>query len=191
MNKWTIAAVALVLLVVAGFGALYYVAGTPQYSLYLLKSAVADHDRDAFKKYFDIDRVVTNAVEREVGGRVPAGPQVVSQKAVDTLVPASKAVILDRLDERFDAPASAAILDMKVDSVRYQNQAALVTLKDPNDGSTTVVTLERTSDRKWKVVDLDLKKADIAYTLQDARDRANLTAAPELPSIAPKNVPMQ
>jgi hypothetical protein len=190
MNRRNIAIGAAALLILATLGTMYYVAGTPQYSLYLLKKSVADHDRDAFRRYFDIDRVVSSTVERAVGGRIPAGPNVVSDKARNMLIPASEMIIRERLDERFDDPSSAPVLGMKVDSVRYQNNAAFVTLENPSDGSTTALTLERTSDRHWKVVDIDLAKANIQYSLNEARERAEQELPPEMPQVNKGQLPL-
>lgn len=187
-NKWTITAAALLILAAGALGAMYYVAGTPQYSLYQLKRSIADHDRTTFRKHFDVDRVVVATVESKVGN-IPAGPNVVSDKAQTMLMPASEAIILERLDERFDDPSSAQILDMKIDAVRYQGDAAFVTLKDPKDGSTTTLTLARNPDRGWRVVAMDLAKANIAYSLDEARQRAEQTFKPEMPAITKPNIP--
>jgi hypothetical protein len=182
MKTWVIVGAAVGLLAVLGLGTIYYVAGTPQYSLYLLRRAAREGDRDAFYHYFDVDGVVTHAVEHAVGG-VKAGPRVVSQKAVDTLIPASSMLIKQRIEERLDDPDSAPILGMSVDSVRYQNNAAFVTLKSPSDGTPTTLMLERMSDRHWKVVDLDLAKANVQYSLDEARERAEDLLPPETPQV--------
>jgi hypothetical protein len=188
MKQWTIAIAAVAVLVAAALGTVYYVAGTPQYSLYLLKRAVRDHDRETFDRHFDVDRIVTSAIEREVGP-LPAGPRIVSQKATDTLIPASDALIRERLDERFDDPDAAPVMSMSVDSVRYQNNAAFVTLRDANDGSTTTLTMERMRDRHWKVVDIDLAKANIQYSLKEARERAEALLPPETPAVTRPSLP--
>ena len=188
MKPWTIALAAVVALVAASLGVVYYIGGTPQYSLYLLRKAAREGDRDAFYHYFDVTKVVTNTVERAVGG-VPAGPLIVSQKATDMIIPAADKLIRDRIDERLDDPGSAPVMNMSVDSVRYQNNAAFVTLRDASDGSTTTLTLERMSDRQWKVVDLDLSKASVQFSLAEARERAEQLLGPKLPQVSRPALP--
>lgn len=181
MRSWIIAIASVAALVALTLGALYYVGGTPQYSLYLLRNAVREGDRDTFDHHFDVAKVVTNVVERAVGG-VRAGPQIVSQKATDEIIPAADKLIRERIDERFDDPSAAPVLDMGIDSVRYQNNAAFVTLKG-SDGATTTLTLERMRDRHWKVVDLDLAKANVQFSLAEARQKAEELLPPEMPKV--------
>ncbi len=185
MSKWTIVAAALAVVVLGILGTLYYVAGTPQYTLYLVKKSIASGDREVFYRHFDVGRVVTSAVERAVGG-VPAGPGVVSAKANEELIPASDKLIRERIEDRLDDPSAAPVMKMAIDSVRYQNNAAIVTLKDRSDGSTTSLTLERMPDRQWKIVDIDLAEANVQYSLNEARERAEELLPPDLPKVNKK-----
>lgn len=181
MNRTARIVVALVAVLAAGLlGAIYYVAGTPQYSLYLLRNAARDGDRATFRRHFDLERVIASAIERKIGG-VPAGPRIVSQKATERLIPAAEELLRERIDERLDDPGAAALLNMEVDSVRHTETAALVTLRDPADGSTTSLTLVPTSGRHWKVVDVDLTKASVNFTIDEVRQRAEATIPPALP----------
>ena len=189
MKAWVIVVAAFALMAAATLGVIYYVGGTPQYSLYVLRRSVQEGDRDTFYHHFDVARVVSSSIERAVGG-VPAGPRIVSQKATDMLVPAADILIRQRIEERLDDPSSAAALNMKVDSVRYQGNTAIVTLKDPSDGSTTTLSLERMSDRHWKVVDVDLAKINVDFSLKEVRDRAEELLAPETPKISKPTAPI-
>jgi hypothetical protein len=74
--------------------------------------------------------------------------------------------------------------------VRYQGNAAIVTLKEPSDGSTTTVTLERMSDRHWKVVEIDLAKIDVQFSLAEVRERAEQLLAPETPKVTKPSLPV-
>lgn len=162
-------------------GTLYYIAGTPWYSLYVVQKSIREGDRDTFYRHFDVTKVVSHAVDRAVGG-IPAGPQIVSQKATQMLIPAADSIIREQIDARFDDPGSAAAAWMTYDSVRYQNNVAFVKLKDTKDASkTTTLTLEQMPDRHWKVVDVDLSKVGVDFTLQAARQRAEELLPPEMP----------
>jgi hypothetical protein len=189
MKTWIIVAAVLGAALAATLGTIIYIGGTPQYSLYVLKRAVEDGDRDTFYHHFDVARVVSGSIERAVGG-VPAGPRIVSQKATDMLVPAADILIRQRIEERLDDPASAQAMKMKVDSVAYRGKAAIVTLKDPADGSTTVLTLEQMSDRHWKVVDVDLGKINVQFSLAEVRERAEELLAPETPDVTKPKLPV-
>ena len=167
-------------LVLVAIGAMYYVAGTPGYSLYKLRAAVRDGDFVTFDEHFDTRKVVSNAIQREVGG-LPAGPRIVSQKAIDMLIPASEKIIKQRIQERI-AEKGSPMLGMSYEGVTYQNAAAIVTLRDPGDGSETKITLERLANRQWKVVDLDLNKAGVMYSLKEAREQAETLLLPAMPS---------
>lgn len=182
MKRIGIALAVFAALAVVVVGTLYYVAGTPWYSLYVIQKSIREGDRDTFYRHFDVTKVVSHAVDRAVGG-IPAGPQIVSQKATEMLIPASDAIIREQIDARFDDPGSAPAAWMKYDSARYQNNFVFVKLADPKDASkSTTVTLERMPDRQWKVVDLDLTKIGVDYTLQAARQRAEELLPPEMPA---------
>ena len=71
--KWKIAAGAVVVLIIAALGSMYYIAGTPQYALYLVRQSLRNRDASTFYEHFDQDKVIQNAIARAVGG-VPAGP---------------------------------------------------------------------------------------------------------------------
>lgn len=181
-----------VLLVIA-LGAMYYVAGTPAYSLYKLRAAIRDGDFVAFDEHFDTKKVISNAIQREVGG-LPAGPRIVSQKAIDMLIPASEKIIKARIQEKL-AEKGSPMLGMSYVGSTYVNNAAIVTLRDPADGSETKITLERLPSRQWKVVDLDLNKAGVTYSLKEAREMAEELMQPIMPTpvkpgtLLPEGVP--
>src|SRR3990172_5892549 len=68
-------AIAVVIALVIGLGAgWYYVAGAPQYSLYLLALAFQDRDEAAIARHFDVEQVAADAADlvwatfREKGG---------------------------------------------------------------------------------------------------------------------------
>lgn len=171
----------LLLLVVVALGTMYYVAGTPGYSLYRLRAAVRDQDFVTFDHHFDTKKVISNAIQREVGW-LPAGPRIVSQKATEMLIPASERIIRERIHEKLTEKDSSPMLKMTYESVSYVNNAAIVVLRDPADGSETKLTLERMPDRMWKVIDLDLSKAGISYSLQEAREDAEKLLDPVMPT---------
>jgi len=52
------------LVAVAGF---VYAKSTPQYSLYQLRKAIANHDADTAMRYFDVDSIVDNQINDFVG----------------------------------------------------------------------------------------------------------------------------
>lgn len=189
MKKMYVAIALLAVVAASALGAIYYVAGTPQYSLYLLRKAVREKDYDTFTEHFDVHAVVLHAVERAVGG-VAAGPRIVSQKANDVLIPASDKLIRQRLDDQLNQPDAVPALGMEIDSVRYTQFAAYVTLKDPKDGSTTTITMERLPNRQWKVIDVDLGKLGVQYSLEEARQRAEELVPPEMPKTVTPSVPI-
>ena len=164
--KFKIIVASLVAAVALGLGGIYYLAGTPQYSLYLLRNAVREGDRDTFYHHFDLSRVIGNAVDRVVGG-IHAGPGVVSREARELAVPNARRVLTRRIDERIGNPGDTPIVNMSIESVRYDGPVAYVTLRDAATDSTTTIVLERMRNRKWKVVDLDLSKANIPFQLSD------------------------
>ncbi|HQR39436.1 MAG TPA: hypothetical protein PLF26_13670 [Blastocatellia bacterium] len=183
--KWKVMAAVAAGLVVAIFGTVYYIAGTPQYSLYLMRRAALAGDRETFNQHFDVTQVVSHAVDRAVGG-IPAGPRIMSKHATDSLIPAAGQIIRERLDDSLADPTSAPVLAMSIDSVSYVNDGAVVTLKNASDGSTTVITMTRMPNRQWKIVDLDLSKANVVFTLDEVRTRAasetpNFPRIPNLP----------
>jgi hypothetical protein len=167
-------------LIVIALGAMYYVAGTPAYSLYKLRAAIREGDFVTFDEHFDTKKVISNAIQREVGG-LPAGPRIVSQKAIDMLIPASEKIIKARIQEKL-AEKGSPMLGMSYVGATYVNNAAIVTLRDPADGSETKITLERLPNRQWKVVDLDLGKAGVTYSLKEAREMAEELMQPIMPT---------
>lgn len=167
-------------LIVIALGAMYYVAGTPAYSLYKLRAAIREGDFITFDEHFDTKKVISNAIQREVGG-LPAGPRIVSQKAIDMLIPASEKIIKARIQEKL-AEKGSPMLGMSYVGATYVNNAAIVTLRDPADGSETKITLERMPNRQWKVVDLDLGKAGVTYSLKEAREMAEELMEPIMPT---------
>jgi hypothetical protein len=181
MKTWLIVAAIAAVVVAGALGAIYYTAGTPQYSLYLIRNAVRDGDRATFYSHFDVKKVVSNAIQRELGGILPAGPNIVSDKATDMLIPASERLIRERLDERLAEPDKVQQLSMSISEVSYSGNAAFVTLASPEDGSTTMLMLERMPNRHWKIVDVDLERANIKYSLQEAREVGEELLGPQLP----------
>jgi hypothetical protein len=162
--KWKLAAGA-VALIIAALGVMYYVAGTPQYSLYLVRRSVLENDANTFFEHFDQNRVIQNAIARAVGG-VPAGPDVVSEQARQYAIPTGRRVLEERIFDRLEDPASIPLLAASIGSVTYEGKAALVTLDLP-DGGTTTIVLERMPDRHWRIVDLDLSKANVPFGFTD------------------------
>ena len=182
MKTWQLVTAGLVVVVVGVLGTLYYVAGTPQYSLYVIRKAVRAGDRATFYAHFDTAKVVSSAIQRELRGILPAGPGIVSKKAQDMLIPASEKLIKDRIEARLDEPEPIQQLAMSIDDVKYTGNAAFVTLSNPADGSTTVVQMEQLPNRHWKIVDVDLEKAAIPYSLNEAREKAEQLLPPMLPT---------
>jgi hypothetical protein len=164
--KWKIAAGVVVALILAGVGAMYYIAGTPQYSLYLVRKSIREDDPGAFFAHFDQERVIHNAIARAVGG-VPSGPDIVSKQAIEVAVPAGVRVLEDRILERLESPSTIPLLDATVESVRYEGNGAVVVLRLPADGSMTSIAMTRMPDRHWKIVDLDLAKANVDFSMND------------------------
>ncbi|MDD3607286.1 MAG: DUF2939 domain-containing protein [Candidatus Moranbacteria bacterium] len=58
--------IGLVAIAVILGGTFYYFKGTPKYSLYQLKKAIASHDSSKFNQYVDVDRVVQNLMDTAV-----------------------------------------------------------------------------------------------------------------------------
>lgn len=177
--KLVVGAAAVIALVVSG--SLYYVAGTPRYSLYVIRKAVQQGDRVTFYQHFDLKQVVSHALDRTVGG-IPAGPRIVSKHATESLVPAAGKIVEERLDESLSDPSSVPALAMTIDSIVYRNDGAVVTLKNPADGSTTVLTMQQMANRHWKIVDVDLSKVNVSLTLTDIRNRA-AQETPNFPTV--------
>lgn len=183
MKTWQIAVAAALVLIAGTLGTLYYVAGTPHYSLYLVRKAVESGDRQTFFAHFDVQKVVSNAIQRELKGLLPAGPGIVSQKATDLLIPASERIIRERLDERLAEPSQIKQMTMSLDGVEYSGNVAFVSLRDTTDGSTTMMMMERMPNRHWKVVDVDLVHANVPFSLNEVRERAEELVGPRLPTI--------
>jgi hypothetical protein len=185
-----IAAVVAVL-VVAGLALAVYATGTPQYALYQLRKSAYGDDADTFFRYFDTNRVIANSIEHAVTvNGLPAGPQIVSAKASDMLVPAAEKLLRQKIADRLEDARSIPLLAWKLDGVRYEKNAAFATLHDPNDGSqTTTITLVRGQGRQWKVVDLDLARAGVEFSIDEARDKAETLLDPQMPNVARPAMP--
>jgi hypothetical protein len=183
MKNWQIIAAVVLVLISGTLGTLYYVAGTPHYSLYLVRNAVRGGDRATFYQHFDVKKVVSNAIQRELKGIVPAGPGIVSKKANEILIPAAETIISERLEERLADPSKIKQMSMSLEGVEYSGSVAFVTLVDPADGSSTMLMMERMSNRHWKVVDVDLERASVPFSLNEARERGEELVGPQLPTI--------
>ena len=181
MKTWHLAVAAAVVLAAGTLGALYYVAGTPQYSLYLVRKAVQSGDRPTFYAHFDVQKVVSNAIQRELKGLLPMGPGIVSQKATEMLIPVSERLIRERLDERLADPSQIKQMTMSLDGIEYTGNVAFVTLRDDADGSTTMLMMEQMPNRHWKVIDVDLVRANVPYSLEEVREKAEELSGPKLP----------
>jgi hypothetical protein len=163
--KWKIAAGVVVAIIVASLVAMYYIAGTPQYSLYLIRKSIREDDATTFFAHFDQERVIQSAISRAVGG-VPSGPDIVAKQAIENAVPTGKRVLEERILDRLES-RSIPLLDASIESVRYQGSSAIVTLRTPPDGSLTDVVLVQMADRHWKIVDVDLSKANVEFKFTD------------------------
>lgn len=163
MNKRILIVIglALVVLVLLGASGIYFFTGTPVYSLYLIRKAVQEGDRDTFFYLFDIEQVVQNAVDRFQ--KKQPGKKRDRSKITRFLIKAAEPAIKEQIDERLKEPDKIPLTKMSFDSYWYEGGNAHVRLRD-SDGSTTVVVMEPIQNRRWKVVDLDLEKAGVDYS---------------------------
>lgn len=166
MGKWWKVVVAAAVAVVAlTLGAMYYVAGTPQYSLYIVRNAVREGDKDTFYYFFDFDRVVRNTISRKVGG-IQVGPGFFG-KDPDLGTPVAKRLIRERIEEKLAKPQDVPFDDLSIEDVRYEGKSAYVTLRKKSDGSTSTIAMERMPDRHWKIVDMDLDAVKVPFDVRE------------------------
>jgi hypothetical protein len=165
-----LAVIALILLAgcaVALTWGVYYLTGTPMYSLYLVRTAVQEGDSETFFKHFDVSLVGQNATRRIVGG-LPAPLQTLASHVSGFTGPAVEAVLRQKIDEKLKDPDKSFVKGKSIESVRYENATAIVTVKSDSDGSTTTITLAQMADRHWKIVDLDLGEHGIRLEIPSA-----------------------
>jgi hypothetical protein len=177
MKKLAIVAIVLVVCVAiaAGVG-VYYLTGTPLYSLYLVRNAVLDGDSATFYEHFDVGLVAQNATKRMIAD-LPAPIREYVSRALDFAGPAIETAIRKKIDEKLKATDKSFMQGKSVESVRYQDEMALVSVKNDVDGTTTTITLVQMPSRHWKIVDLDLGKNGISIDL------------PGVPSTTPPALP--
>ena len=165
---WKIIVFSLIAIGVVGIivvaGAAYYVTGTPVYSLYVLRQALREQDRDQFYHHFDVRRVIEHTLEQKVSPKIKSYlPQMGRETALDL----AESIVRRKIDERLADPESISFGKMTLASINQQGQTAQVTLRNPKDGSTTVVGLEQMSDRHWKIVEIDLSQADASVSPEE------------------------
>jgi hypothetical protein len=187
MKKLAIVAIVLVVFVAVATGVgVYYFTGTPLYSLYLVRSAVLDGDSATFYEHFDVGLVGQNATKRMIAD-LPAPIREYVSRALDLAGPAIETAIREKIDEKLKATDKSFMQGKSVESVRYQDEMALVSVKSDVDGTTTI-TLVQMPSRHWKIVDLDLGKNGISIelpgvpsTTPPALQDGQLPAFPRLP----------
>ncbi|MBI4748704.1 MAG: hypothetical protein HY774_09445 [Acidobacteria bacterium] len=157
-----IAIVVVVVVVVAG--AAYYATGTPVYSLYVLRKALREQDRDQFYHHFDVRRVVEHTVEQKVSPTIKSYLPLMGR---DTALDLAESIVRRKIDERLAHPESISFGKMTLASINQQGKTAQVTLRNPKDDSTTVVGMEQMSDRHWKIVEIDLSQADASVSPEE------------------------
>jgi hypothetical protein len=178
--SWKILAGVVIGLLVVAAGLMYYVAGTPTYSLYQLRRALQRGDREAFYHHFDVKQVIETAVSKAVtGSGLPAGPGIVSKKAAQFIMPAAERILTARIDECLNDPSRVPIASMSLQDIRIDSGAAHVTLS--NDEQTAVLVMTQMSDRHWKVVSIDLAAAGIPFSYDEIRVEAEKSMPPEMP----------
>jgi hypothetical protein len=162
-----VAAFALIIFAVVGAAfalGTYYLLGTPMYSLYLVRTAVQEGDSETFFRHFDVSLVARNATKRMVEG-LPAPVQAIAARVSGLTEPVIEAALRERIAEKLKDPDKSFVKDKSIDSIRYEDSTAYVSVKNVADDSTTVITLVRMPDRYWKIVDLDLGKHGIDVEL--------------------------
>jgi hypothetical protein len=169
--------------VLIGSGSLYYVQGTPRYSLYQMGKAIKDHDSERFVTFLDIDKIVdglvkstVKEVEDNVSRQEPSGSQSkddkISQRGRDlvtTLMPqvakALKPILRKQIQMAIEhigrknnvSPLGVCILS----EVEKKGEIAEVRVK-AGKKKTYHFTMERTPQRLWKVVNIDINVLDLA-----------------------------
>jgi hypothetical protein len=165
MKKLAVIAIVLVACLAVAIGAgLYYVTGTPLYSLYLVRNAVQESDSATFFEHFDVGLVAQNATRRMIEG-LPAPVQEFASRASDFAGPTVETALRQKIDEKLEDPDKSFVKGKSVESVRYDDEMAYVSVKNDADGSTTTITLVQMPNRHWKIVDLDLGKNGITMEL--------------------------
>jgi hypothetical protein len=141
---------AALLITAIGAGAIgfYFLLGMPVYSLYRLRAAVRDDDRDAFYRHFDARRVAESALARRVGAR-PA----------EVFVGPAERALRAAIDRKLGGEERASYAAMELESMERQGEQLHVRLRGASRQTTLV--LEQLPDRLWTIVDIDLEAAGV------------------------------
>ena len=138
----------LITALVGGAVVYYFLLGMPAYSLYTIRNAVRDGDRETFYRHFDARSVAERALARRLGvraGEALAGPAERALRAA--------------IDAKLGGPGRAQLAGMELESMERAGAETHVRLRG-GSGPTTLV-LEQMPDRMWKIVDVDLEAAGL------------------------------
>jgi hypothetical protein len=170
-------------IILTGTGFLHYLQGTPRYSLYQMGKAIRDHDSERFGTFLDIDKIVdglvkstVKEVEDNVSQHEPSGSPSQDEKIarrerdlVTTLMPqvakALKPILKKQIHiavEQIGRKNNVSPLGICILSeVEKKGEVAEVRVKA---GKKKIYhfTMERTPQRLWKVVNIDINILDFA-----------------------------
>jgi hypothetical protein len=162
-KKLLIIGVAVIAVVLAG--AFYYIKGTPQYSLYMLKKAIEQNDSEGAMKYLDVDSIVDTAmvnVMKDVskksetfsdndfeaaGAALGAGLFMMMKPAIkDALSAGIKQAISDPEKDKTGLGNIFGTVDIKVNG----KSATII----PDGAPDTSFRMAKTSEGYWRITEI-------------------------------------
>lgn len=182
MKKIIAGLVAVVLIGLGGYA--YYFVGTPAYSLYKLKAAIAEHDSATFNKYVDIDRVVNNLVDQATSDNSKNNQDSNwGSGLLKSLVTAMGQQIKDSINssiEDISKGKNDKVALLKIKSVSREGKSAKVTLIN-SSGDELAIDMIQSPQRYWVIVGLNadnfnkINPFDVKASLSDSSNASSNT----------------
>jgi hypothetical protein len=170
----TISVAFLVVFLVIGF---YYFSGTPRYSLYKISRAIKNHDSGEFHKYVDVDRIVDHLAKFAVQ---QALAEIEKDKSTDdwgrpgqefdkelammmlptmmeALKPQIKQAITEFIEDTDRETEGSPLIGATLADIQTEGSTSLVTLENENTGEKIRFKMAKSSDRYWKIVEIDFE----------------------------------
>ncbi|MFH0813236.1 MAG: hypothetical protein V2A69_10440 [Pseudomonadota bacterium] len=179
-KRWLVVISVVFGLVLLGGGGYYYWTGTPRYSLYQMGKAIKNHDSETFLLYLDIDRIVDGLAEstsKKVEDNVsPPSPSESSKherlsrrsrdivrallpQVLKSLKPILKKQIQKVVEEVGRKNKISPLAFCMLSDIEKKGGIAEVRVKTKKE-QTFHFTMERTPQRIWKVVGIDINVLD-------------------------------
>ena len=158
----------LVIFTVILTGAYIYIKGTPQYSLYQLRTAIEDHDPDKASLYLDIDSIVDNLMSDFINEQDKKRPeneweamgQNFAKGLMTMMLPTLKETMKGQFRTAITTPSDdkTAVKDIRKGKmsdfdIKVDGKMAIITKKDDKEMQFKMV---KTTEGHWKIVQMIL-----------------------------------